>query len=198
MSAIRFGSKNTEVRIHQLLIFLIVSLSLKGQQGWYLGAGFIDAFNPSEIKVGTRPVHDLQTYGYRAEVIYSYPLKSFDIRFGAGYKQLFFSGNHNLTEFHGNTSKLRLLVGGLYNWSEQLKTGIGFSLENNRDFSGFRTQTTDLYRYNIYGEVNYLIYTDLFLTLNYSKALYPIVDFYTLSNPTDQLCIGIIYKLPWL
>lgn len=186
------------MKLKVLILICFSWLGATGQQGLFLGAGFVDAFNSRDIRIYKKEVSNLQTYGYRADVFYNYPISSFDIRLGAGFKQLFFSGVYDYKDFSGNTSKGTIFLMGLYSWNANWKSGLGISMENNRDLSDFRSQTIDLWRYNAQVEINYLLQPGLFLTLNYSKTLSPYVDFYLLSNPADQLSLGVIYKLPWL
>lgn len=196
-----FSTTNLKVNSLKLKVFILICfswLNASGQQGLFLGAGFTDAFNSRDIMIYKKEIGNLQTYGYRADVFYNYPLSSFDIRLGAGFKQLFFSGTYDLQNFSGNTTKAGIFLKGFYTWGDNWKGGLGISMENNRDLKNFRSQTTDLWRYNAELEINYLLQPGLFLTLNYSKALSPYVDFYLLSNPADQLSLGVIYKLPWL
>ena len=184
---------------HGLVIFLFLSaFSINAQKGLFIEAGFVDAFNSRTIIVDGEPIANYQSYGYRAGAFYNYPIEKFDIRLGAGVKQLYFSGRHELLNFKGNTTKFTASLTGLYSWNEVLKTGIGLGMENNRDFSSYRAQTSDLFRYNAHILINYKVANSINLTLDYSRTILPYSDFYLLSNPIDQLTLGINYKLPWL
>ncbi len=173
-------------------------MGLKAQKGLFAEAGFVDAFNSRTVQVDSEPIKNYQSYGYRAGLFLNYPVKKFDVRLGAGVKQLFFSGRYQTNNFTGNVSKFTANLSSLYRFGSSWKAGVAIDLENNRDFNEFRSKTSDLFRYNARVLVNYKISEQLFLNLDYCKALSPYEDYYLLTNPTDQITIGINYKLPWL
>lgn len=164
----------------------------------YIDAAFVDAFNNRTIQVDSRPIEEYQAYGYKVGAFYNYPLKKVDLRLGAGYKQLFFSGRYQSTNLSGTGSKAVIHLHGLYAITDTWKGGIGIEMENNRDFDDFRTQTSDLFRYSLKAVVNYKLSDAFSITLDYHKLLNPYSDYYLLTNPSDQLNIGVNYKLPWL
>lgn len=174
-----------------------MTLAMAGQKGVYLDLAYVQALNNRQLTIDTRPVSDYLSLGYRANIFYNYPISKVDLRIGGGFKQLYFSGTADNTDFTGVASKGSLFVGGLYRWNKKWKTGLLFRIENNRDLDDFRSQTSDLYRYNAEFEINYAIRKDLFLVFNYSKALGPYSIIYMLSNPSDQFNLGLAYNLPW-
>ncbi len=186
------------MKYHIFLVFAITGLSLHAQKGVYVDAGFVDAFNNRTIYIDNEAVTGYQSYGYRAGLFYNYPINKLDLRLGAGIKQLFFSGRYQSSDFSGNASKLTANLAGIYNINTLWKVGMALEMENNRDFNDFRAQTSDLFRYNARILVNYKISENIFLSLDYSKALSPYSDYYLFTNPTDQVAIGVNYKLPWL
>ncbi len=176
----------------------LTNFALQAQEGLYVEAGFVDAFNSRTIYIDKEPVANYQAYGYRLGAFYSYPVKNVDVRLGAGLKQLFFSGRYQSDDFSGMAAKLTINLQGLYNFHSNWKAGLAIEMENNRDFNHFRSQTSDLFRYNVKAIINYAVSQNVFLSLDYSRAIHPYSDFYLLTNPTDQITIGVNYKLPWL
>lgn len=172
------------------------------QKGLYIGARFIEGFQSESLEINHSPVGAYRSFGYDIHAYYNFEIDNFDLRFGLGFKQLFFSGNYtgnyNVQYFEGTTYKGNINLGGYYNWNEHWKTGLGFTMENNRDTDDFRAQTSDMFRYNLDVEVAYAFSKSFFATLRYSIGLHPNADIYLLNNPSHQVSLGFDYKLPWL
>lgn len=92
--------------------------------------------------------------------------------------------------FNAQTTRLHVSFGLQYEILEELKAECLFGLENNRDFEEFRSQTTDLFRYQLELGANYTFCPKLDLVIQYVYAVYPGAGVYLVFNPRHQIGIG--------
>lgn len=125
---------------------------------------------------------DLMLSYHKEQSKFSIPLK-----LGAKYLAVKGDGfNAHTTRFHG-------AVGVNFEIFKKFNGEVLVGLENNRDFSEFRSQTTDLFRYQLEFAASYQLSPKFGFAVQYIAAIYPLSDVYLFFNPRRQLAIGFNY-----
>ncbi len=182
------------------LILLATSNNIVAQKGLFVSGHYIHGVYTNDIKIQYRPTTNHQALGFGAMLHYSQPF--FDdviaVQLGAGFKQLFASGNFDHDSFKGKTSKLALKMGLAHLFFEKMECAAGIQLENNLDFDDFRIKNNDNFRFGLDLKVAYELWPNVSVQAGYYRAFSPNEDVYLVLNPLDQFNVGIQYKIPWL
>jgi len=180
-----------------ILIIVTCSKDAFGQNKLSVSSSYIMAFDQKEITLQGNEVSQDFTQGFNVSVNYAYHFKErpFEGFFNLGLQQLYFSGEMDHLNYSGNCSKIALALGARYFFNPKIAGGIYTELVNNHNFDDFRAKTTDLFRYSICLEAQYLILPKTNVTITYCRALYPLTSHYLIFNPINQIRLGFTYDI---
>lgn len=135
--------------------------------------------------------------GYQTGMNYTFLPKNTRVRYGiaVGYKQFRTQGNVGVTNYSSNTSKATLSLQATYLLSDRLELGLLGSTENNLDFERFFRYSTDLFRYNVGILTTYQVLKGLKVTFSTSSCIYPKRNIYVVSNPAQQISLGLSFNV---
>lgn len=180
-----------------LMLILLFSTEAKSQK--YVGFQLhtVYAFELEPLSIFNSQVKIDNSMGYQCLAFFSYRFKKqgLEPRFSAGLKYLQFEGEFDDQEIHGESYKLNLILGLDYRFYKNWILGLDFLTENNLDFELFRAANSDLLRYNLQGRISYKLSKKWMASLAYSKILYPRVNHFLIANPSNQIYMGLTYKL---
>jgi len=166
-----------------------------GQYNLGVSSAYIVAFDQKEITLQNLEVSQNFTQGINILINNSFRFKEspFAGVFKMGLQQLYFSGDTGNLKYNGNSSKIVLVLGARYYFNPKIAGVIYMEMVNNLIFEEFRAKASDLYRYSICLEAQYLIFPKTNITVTYSRALYPITSHYLIFNPINQIRMGFTY-----
>lgn len=180
-----------------LSLFIFGCNTVKGQN--YLGLQFntVYGIEPSSLTLFDDKFELHASYGYQFLIFYSHRFKKqkLEPKIGVGWKYLQFEGEFNEQAIFGNTYKLNIALGLEYRIYKNWLVALDFIIENNLDFELFRASNSDLLRYNVQPRVSYKLSKKWMASLGFSKVLYPRVDHFLIANPSNQIQLGLSYKL---
>lgn len=190
-------SNTTSCRLLQGLIMLLWCGSTLAQSGLEVEAHFINGFYTTDVVNWDEDVEFDYAIGYSFDALYTYGFKDsrYSLRGGLGLKQISLAGTSGNTAFTSRSSRVVITAGARYRLASKWRIGLGLTAENNLDFEHFRTATADLFRYSVHLETLYRFHKRFSAVLRYNKAFYPLVDVYLISNPTDQVSVGVNFEI---
>ena len=162
-----------------------------------IGGGYFRGAQSRTLQVWKDEVTEYKANGYTATAEYRReftPIKT-SAYLELGAKWVFSEGRTEVDAFKNETTKLIIGLGGYYQLISKWSAGLGLQIENNRDFEVFRSQTSDLFRSNLIIRTEFEILPNTLITAAYLRVLSPNVDYYLLTNPSDQFSIGFKYRL---
>lgn len=185
------------LKISALAIFSLMMFGASAQYSLGVSAHFINAFDGKTKVVGGIEANPKMTYGYQGAIDNSFKFDSipFEVVARVGAKQLFFSGDYDELSYTGNSIRVIVSAGGRYLFTDKVKAGVFFELENNLDETRLRAGAGDMFRYALSFEGAYKLAKRWEASFVYSRALSPIIDQYILFNPINQLRFGINFKI---
>ena len=185
------------IRLLRVAVLLLVSAGAFSQGTVSADLLYMQAFQGKEISLWKVDVSEYQAPGFSGHLFYTYSFErpSMDVQVGLGAQHFFFSGTAGEESFTGTTTRLDLMLKGIYRFDDHWKAGVGFGLENNRDFGDFRTGAAENFRYNGIVDVQYQNNSKWGVVLRYYILMYPDVDVYLLTNPAHKAGIGVMYNL---
>lgn len=178
--------------------FILLSLNpLKGQHYFGFQLNSVYGFEQENLRLFSDEVELKSSFGYQLWAFYSHRFKKqgLEPKFAMGWKYLQFEREFNDQSVFGHTYKLNLVVGLDYRVYENWILGLDLITENNLDFELFRAANSDLFRYNLQTRISYKLSKKWTANLGFSKALYPRVDHFFVANPSNQINLGLTYKL---
>lgn len=189
----------TNFKIWAICVLLSLNTLSFGQSYFGIQVNAVYAFEDEPLKLFSfeDEINLNYSYGAQAFVFYSRKFKKIGLepKFGIGGKHLVFEATRGSEEIEGTTYKVSLLLGTDYHFNSKWHLGVDLVLENNLDFDIYRISTDDLYRYNVQIRAGYKLFKRFYIQAYYSRILYPDVDFYLISNPSNQFGLGCTYKL---
>lgn len=178
-------------------LFLLVFNPAKAQDYFGFQLNSIYGYESDHLKLFNNEVELHTSYGYQFFAFYSHRCKKQNLepKFALGWKYLQFEGEFDEQAIFGNTYKLSILTGLDYRFYKKWIVGADFIIENNLDFELFRAANSDLLRYNAQVIISYKLSKKWMASLGFSKVLYPRVNHFLIANPSNQLSLGLAYKL---
>jgi hypothetical protein len=182
-------------------IVLIVSLCFShfsfGQYGLSLGANYVYAFGDRTVDFQSASYDLNATRGFEltANNSYHFPNTNIESVFEVGFRQLFFSGSSNNSEYNGQLVKLIGALGISYSFTDKFSATAYIEAENNLEFDYFYSETGDLFRISLSIESTYNLTERLGITFLLSRAMTPITNAYIITNPQYQARLGLTYTV---
>lgn len=167
-----------------------------GQSNISVRAGSVYAVNSVQAEINEEEVR-VTSRGFEGGVDGSYVFRNSPFSTGAGVavKQLYSDGSVGTMQFSGTTFRVLATLHGSYSLSDHWIIGAVFLVENNRDYKDMRILYSDKLRYNLGLHVGYELAKRLHARLRYTHSLYPNENVYLIHNPSDQLWLGLSYRL---
>ena len=185
-------------KVRVCLIVSILSISSWGvhaQLNVGVEVDYVYGFPQDEIHLMGNNYYQETVQGVLTRANVLYRLHETPVAFGikAGYKYLNVQGGGEDLTFVSESYRLNLAAGLQFAPSDNFELSLYAALENNLDFIDFRTQTNDLFRYQLEFSGQYALSRRIYLGIHYNLAVYPIQDFYIIYNPQHQLYVGLTY-----
>jgi|TARA_B110000259_G_scaffold82717_1_gene96646 hypothetical protein len=141
-------------------------------------------------------ISDVSTYGISGSANFFQPILSTDfaVNLGIGIRVYQMNAKTALTELSGQVVLPTLNVGFNYTLLTKHQIQFGINTTANADIKDFRSQMSDLFRYNfmIYYQYNF---NDKFSgMIGYERIIYPNQDIYVIENPRYLISTGIQYN----
>ncbi|MEL6926931.1 MAG: hypothetical protein AAFO94_23030, partial [Bacteroidota bacterium] len=152
----------------------------------------------SGLQIGGETISSYRAHGWTlaADYRYSRPEQHWQLGATIGSKWWQTSGQTQNDRYEARSVRLMLGISGHYQLLNRWTTGLGLQLENNRDFEGFRILTNDNFRSNLVWHNEFPLISNIVFTIDVVTVLQPRVDAWLLSNPPQQLLVGLKYN--WL
>lgn len=180
-----------------IAFFILSCSSMKGQNYIGLQMNSIYGYESDHLQLFDDDIELHASYGYQFAAFYSHRFKKqkLEPKIAIGWKFLQFEGEFNEQGIFGSTYKLSIALGLEYRIYKNWIVGLDFITENNLDFELFRAANSDLLRYNLQPRVSYKLSKKWMASLGFSKVIYPRVDHFLIANPSNQISLGLSYKL---
>lgn len=197
MKILSFHKNNLPLKFWLITAFVLSNSLVMAQYSIGISSSYVMAFDQQQVYLQDQEVTQEFTQGYHISLRNAINLKDsdFQIFFDGGLQQLSFSGSYKNIPYQGNNYKISLSLGTQYQIKPKLSAAINGELQNNLDFADFRTQTSDLFRYNLGFTGLYKVLPKSHITLNYSRAFTSLANHYLIFNPINQVRIGFMYTI---
>lgn len=179
--------------IFLIVLFLNSTAQIKGFTARLNGEmGFdIKPFFLNEYKIS-----NISTYGISGSANFFQPILSTDfaVNLGIGVRVYQMNAKTDLTELSGQVVLPTLNIGFNYTLLTKHQIQFGINTTTNAAIQDFRSQMSDLFRYNfmIYYQYNF---NDKFSgMIGYEGIIYPNQDIYVIENPRYLISTGIQYN----
>ena len=176
-----------------LLLLLLPLVAAYGQKKhtFFLNAGY--TYNRS-IELNEQAVENSQGYFFTAggaKKLLSYKGYSFEL--GFTIKTIFASGQVDDLKFNATTLRLMLPVRFVFPVSKRWQLATGILFQNNEDLRTLDWKLRNKYdwRYDVFGEIKFLLGNDWFLTASGNINLQKIPDPFFINDPKIAFSIGI-------